>query len=1113
MAENVSSNQRLKIDPSQRESWYAKYFANPRLFILLILTIAAIGIFSFLNIPRVLNPSIDIAIVNISTVLPGASPEDIESLVTIPIEDAVAGVQDVKEVTSTSQNSVSVVSIEFESGADGEKARDDVQAAVDSAELPEDAQTPKVQKLDFQNQPVWSFTVTSKEDVASLTRFAKDLKQRIEDLPEVKEVNTTGLDEQEVEIILKPESIATYGLNTQALIGTIKGAVTAFPAGNVRTDSGSFAVTIDPSITTVQDIRNLKLNILNSVVPLGEIAAVVEKSKPEQNGSFFASPTEDVQPSINFDIYKSSSSEIEETAKKVEELATEVIADYENRFVIHSDQNSAEFIQEQFFELQRDFIITVSLVFLTLLIFLGLRQAVISSISIPLTFFITFVVMRYTGIEFSFIAFFSLLLSLGLLVDDTIVVISAMTAYYRQRLSPLDTGLLVWRDFIIPIFTSTLTTVWAFVPLLLSTGIIGEFIKPIPIVVSTTLLASFFIAMFVTLPFMVILLKPYIPPRVNILLRLLLLVGVVGLFIALVPKTNILLLQVLAFLVFLFVVFNIRKVFFSGVYTYLDRRMDVKETQNKAKSFVDQGLISFEPIINRYHNGIRRILYSHSGIRKVIAAVIIFFLLSVLLLPIGFVKNEFFPSSDEDYLYISLELPSGTNLKTTEEEAKRLLGELKNTKGLEFANANLGRSIDPFGGFGSATTNTALISMILSDDREKTSPEIAEEIRNKFNTYTTGRLNVTEVSGGPPAGSDLQIQLFGPDLNELDGYANRVQEYLTQQDGVSDVNKSIKPGTSKITFVPDQAKMAQNNISIEQLGGLLRTYASGLEAESIKFTGETEDKDITIRFSENSQYAETVSKLSVPTQTGGSLPLVSLGELKLEPNPTLITREGGNRTISVAAGVAEGFNIPEKNAELERFADTLNLPIGYSWKTGGVNEENQESVNSILQAMILSFLLIIVTMVIQFSSFRDALIVMLVIPLAVSGVFIIFALTKTPLSFPALIGVLALFGIVVKNSILLVDKINQNKKAGMPLREAIADASSTRIEPIFLTSFATIMGLLPITFSNPLWRGLGGAIIAGLTFSGTIMLFFIPVVYYLFFRGSEDEKVVRKKTF
>ncbi len=201
-----------------------------------------------------------------------------------------------------------------------------------------------------------------------------------------------------------------------------------------------------------------------------------------------------------------------------------------------------------------------------------------------------------------------------------------------------------------------------------------------------------------------------------------------------------------------------------------------------------------------------------------------------------------------------------------------------------------------------------------------------------------------------------------------------------------------------------------------------------------------------------------------------------------------------------------GYAIQEANADLEKYADSLDLPSGYSWKTGGVNEENQKSVNSILIAMALSFLLILVTMVLQFSSFRKAFIVLLVIPLSISGVFIIFALSNTPLSFPALIGVLALFGIVVKNSILIVDKIAVNEKTKMSFEEAIAEGAASRLEPIALTSLTAILGLTPVTLSDPLWRGLGGAIISGLIFSGTIMLFFIPVVYYLTFKSVRTIK-------
>ena len=564
--------------------------------------------------------------------------------------------------------------------------------------------------------------------------------------------------------------------------------------------------------------------------------------------------------------------------------------------------------------------------------------------------------------------------------------------------------------------------------------------------------------------------------------------------------------QVLVFLVLLLIFINIRQIVWQRLISFFGRRLDTKKVRQRFNSIVDNGVFSFEPITRCYQNVILKALSTRSGVWKTILAVVVFFIFSVLLFPLGFVKNEFFPSADAEYLYVSLELPAGTNSDVTAEESKKLLNELRQTEGLDFAIASLGRGVGPTG-FSSAGNNTSLVTMVLYklEERKKSSVDIAEEIRNKYSSYQNGKVSVIEESGGPPAGADLQIKLFGPDLNKLDGYANKTVDYLKTQGGVTDADKSIKAGTSKITFVPDQAKIAENNLTLDQVGFSLRTLASGFKADDIKLEGEKESTDITVRFGENTQYAESISKLMVSGQTG-LVPLISLGDLKLAPNPTLITREDGNRTISVSAGVSEGYNIQDKNKVLEKFADSLNLPSGYGWQTGGVNEENQNSVNSILQAMLLSFLLIIVTMVIQFSSFRDALIVMLVIPLAVSGVFIIFALAKIPLSFPALIGVLALFGIVVKNSILLVDKINQNKKALMPLREAIADASAARIEPIFLTSFATIMGLIPITLSDPLWRGLGGAIIAGLTFSGTIMLFFIPVVYYIFFRNDARYK-------
>lgn len=1103
MKQAVSYLKQIKFDPKLQNSVVARYLTNPRLLILLLIAVIGIGLTSYFGLPRRLNPEIKIPIVLVSTVLPGAGPQDVESLVTIPLEDAVTGLDQVKTVTSSSRDSVSIIQMEFESGVDPEKAKTDVQSAIDAVDLPENAQTPKAQKLDFENQPVWTFALSSEGDTASLMRLSHIVQQKLKDLPTIDRVETSGLDTQEIQIIIDQEAMSTYGVSPQVFSAALMSATSSYPAGAIETETGTYSVTIDKQATTVEDIRNLTITAGNKTLLLADIATVQEISKPGQLLSYIASKDESAKPAVTFYVYKTSSTNIDKAAHDAEDEVTAILAPYGTQFQTQTVSNTAEEIDDQFNELLRDFSITSILIFIVLFIFLGLRQAVVAVLSAPLTFLITFSVMQATGITLNFLSMFSLLLALGLLVDDTIVVISAMTAYHRTgKFTPIQTGLLVWRDFLVAIFTTTITTVWAFLPLLLSSGIIGEFIKSIPIVVSSTLIASFFVAMFLTLPIIIILLKPNLPQRVVIFLKILLVAVLLGVLIAVLPKGPLFIPSLLAAGLFIFVTQSVRKSLITKTSTAYT---SAKKTHNAVRQFpayLDNGIIHFGRISDKYHRLIHRILLSPSSRKKAIIMVILFSLFSYMLLPLGFVKNEFFPSSDEDSLYISVEMPAGTNGTTTEKEALATADIARMLPEALFTTVETGRSLSENGGSAGGQSNTALVTIRLKDkkERNKTSIEIANELREQFSSYDKGKITVTEISGGPPAGADVQIKLFGDDLAALNTYADKLQSHLGDVEGVISTDKSIKPGTAKLVFTPNMTSLAENNVSLESLGFTLRFYASGFSPKSIKLPeDQATEKDITLRMEQGTQLPETLSSLNVQTQNG-PVPLSQLGSFKLAANPTLITREDGKRTISVSAGVAEGYNIGEINKALEAYADNgLKLPDGYSWKTGGVNEQNQESVSSILQAMLLSFMLIIVTMVLQFASFRKALIVMLVIPLSISGVFIIFALSGTPLSFPALIGVLALFGIVVKNSILIVDKIKQNEEIGMPFIDAVVDGSSSRLEAIALTSFTAIIGLIPVTLSDPLWRGLGGAIIAGLTFSGTIMLFFIPVVYYYWF--------------
>ncbi len=1107
MKETASYISHLAFDKSLRRSWVAKYLANPRLLWLILILVITIGSVSFINLPRRLTPQIEIPLVIVSTALPGAGPNDIEQLVTIPIEKAVSGLSDIQTVTSTSRDSISIIQIEFSSDVDAEKARSDVQSAVDSVSLPSDTQSPTVMNLDFENEPVLIFTVTGSGDTASLIRFSENLREKIDTIPTVGEISVSGIDEQEIQIIISPDRISSLGVNPMQITQNIRSSIASYPAGTVETDTSTFSLTIDPSVTTVDELRSLTINVNGSPVRLSDIATVQLRSKPGQKTTFYANNAVQIEKSVSFSVFKTPSADIRDTASSVETTVEEELRRFPGQFAVQTVFNSAHEIDDQFNELLRDFIITITLVFVALFVFLGARQAIVASISAPLTFLISFTVMSMTGITLNFISLFSLLLALGLLVDDTIVVISAMTAYYRTgKFSPFETGLLVWRDFVVAIFTTTITTVRSFLPLLLAYGIIGEFIKPIPIVVSSTLMASFFVAMFINLPLIVFLLRPNIPERVKVFFKILLVVVLLAIFIVIVPKGPILILELLGLALFVIIFHIIRMSLLKQTKQYAAKNRRVKTLAQNTPRYADDGIIHFDIITNRYKRILSKILPNTGHRKTVIAMVVIFSLFSYLLVPFGFVKNEFFPGADSETLYISVELPAGTNERVSEKEARKILDQVRMLDGLDFATANIGQAYDPTGGIRDAESNAIMITLSLlpRGERKKDSIETARDLRKTFSTYESGKLSVIEQSGGPPAGADLQIELSGDDLTELSLYADKLITYIQNQDGTTNVDKSIKSGTSKLVFVPDHEQLSQKALTIDQVGLWLRLFASGVPADTVTFASETGDEtDITIRMNSAIQTPEAISEVIIPGQNGAPTSIFEVGTVHVAPNPTLITRTNGNRTIIVTASVEQGYNIAELNRNLESYADSdLRLPAGYTWKTGGVNEENQNSVNSILAAMVISFLLIVVTMVLQFSSFRKALIVMLVIPLSISGVFIIFALSQTPLSFPALIGVLALFGIVVKNSILIVDKISQNEKAGMPFIDGIIDGSSSRLEAIALTSLTAIVGLIPITLSDPLWRGLGGAIISGLAFSGTIMLFFIPVIYYYWFKPN-----------
>lgn len=1104
---------RLTFDPQLLKGWVASYLTNFRLTILLIIVVIGAGFIGYTELPRRLNPEVKIPIVIVNTVLPGASPNDVEKLVTIPLENAIQSVTGIDTMTSQSLENVSVVSIQFESTVDRDKARDDVQVAVDAVnDLPDDATTPSVQALDFENVPVWEFALTSQGDPASLTTFANRLQDALEDESTINTVSVRGAEESEFLVDVNPEKIRQYGISPLTLSQSVQAGLQSYPAGTVSTIRNSFALTLPAQIVTIDDIRNQRINVHGVSLRLSDIATVTERSKPNQRLAYLATPDNSTPTrAVTFSIFKTTAATITEAADQAEMVVEREMAPFSDSIQITTISNTAEEIDNQFSDLLGEFRTTIFLVFVCLFIFLGLRQAIISSVTVPLTFLSAFFFMNMVGMSINFLTLFAFLIALGLLIDDTIVVISAVTTYYRTgKFSPTETGLLVWRDTIVPIWSTTITTIWSFVPLLLATGIIGEFIKPIPVVITIVMVSSTAIAVLITLPIMMRIVAFEIPRRVVVFAKILGLLLAIGVFIYAFRAHPFLPLLIPYYVLIGFVFFRVRQTMMRIVTKRAHEYPRLLWVKHRLSSVSDKGIINLDGFAGWYERTITSILSRPLSRRLAIAGTIIYALVGFALVPLGFVENEFFPKTDAERLFVTIEYPAGTKRNVTEKTMLSLVPwAMQTVPEVEYVIAETSAgSPDVGNGPGSDSDNQARLTLVLPDldERTRESFAIADALRASKPTANGATITVLEISGGPPAGADIQYSLTGEDLGQLGVYADQLMSYVANIQGVQNVEKSSKEGTSRIIFVPDQDALARYGSSVQDIGLWLRIYASGFSLGEVDVGG-GEKQDIRFAMTQGTASLDDIGRLFVGTSRGNQVPLLELGHLALSQNPSSIRRDNGLRTITISASVGQGYSAVEKNVEVQKYVDSINFAPGYGYKTGGVNEENADAVTSIIQAMAVSALLILVTMVIQFGSFRQAGIVLIVIPLAVSSVFYVFGLFGIPLSFPALIGVLSLFGIVVTNSMFIVDKINLNLREGMRFTNAIADSGASRMEPIILTKLSTVLGLLPITLADPLWRGLGGAIIAGLLLASTIMLLFIPALYYEVMRTKKEDRL------
>ncbi len=1014
---------------------------------LILVALVIFGINAVFNIQRESAPEVQIPVAIVSSTLPGASPENIEKLIVNEIEKAVSGISNIDKVTSTSKEGVGVVVIKFNADADIKESIDDVKDAVDKIrdDLPEDATEPIVSDVNFTDQPVLIASIVSDLPVTEFKNEADNLTDEIEKIQGVSRAELSGIRDRQVTVIVNKKDLLAYKLTLQDVERAIKTNNVTMPIGSIEVDGNEYPINFKGDIEDTTEIANIPIKTNDGkIILLSDIAFVSDGVENYKTISRVSVNGELPVQAATLLVFKQKGADITKVSKEIAKLVEETNSKENANTKIVITHDAGETIIKDLNKLTRTGLTTIVLVFLVLLVALGKNEAIIASLSIPLSFLTAFIVMNATGNTINFISLFSLILAIGILVDTAIVVTEAIHTNIKSGLSKEDSVKKAIKEFHYPITTGNLTTIAVFFPLFTISGVTGEFIASIPFTVIAVLISSLIISLA---------------------------------FVPLIAAS------------------------------FLHKK-------NKSK-FEDKQEMYTEKFKKWYEEKIPWILDSKKRKIKFVVGLSVLLLMLVVMPFLGFIKVSFFPQSDMDFLYINVENPQGTTLEKTSMSIipiEEMLSDIPEIESFTtVAGAESAFDENPRSGhrFGSVTIN-------LKSDKDKTSQKILEEIENKLSVYKNLNAKVKQPNDGPPSGAPVLITFFGDDIDELKEVANKSAKILEKIDGTRIVSSSAKDDASEFDLYINRAKAAKLGVSPFTIASTLRTAVFGTTATTIKKGSDEIDVIVKLNLNENWNNINDTNKISLdairelPINTpSGTIILGSLLTEKLNSSSERIQHEDEKRISTVSSQVKDGFVARDITNEFkEKIRKEIVLPEGITMKIGGETEDVNKSFKEMFIALIMGVILVLAVLVVQFNSFKQSLIILSVIPLSLIGVLLGLLLTQEYLSFPTMLGFIALAGIVVNNAIILVDVWNRLREENeeMPLRDVVIKGATLRLRPIFLTTVTTIIGIIPLIFASDVWRPIAIAIVFGLSFAVTLTLVLVPVLYLKFCKLTPNMK-------
>lgn len=1099
------------------------------------------GAQSYLTMPKEAFPEIVIPTIYVGTTYSGNSAEDMEKLVTIPLEKEIGSITGIKKLEATSIQDFSNIIVEFNTNVEVEKALREVKDAVDKAkndaDFPQDLTAgPDVFEINFSEFPILTVNISGRYTEDELRQYGEYLQDEIEKLSEISEVKLKGTSDKEVKIDVDWFKMQSRKLSFNDIANAISMENLTLSAGDFKSEGFNRSVRVVGEFKTVQEIENIIIRSeFQNPVFLKDIASV--KMGFEDPSSIARSDQLQV---VSLDVIKRSGENLLDASDKIKELVEKAQAKRfpsDLKVQIFNDQSVDT--RNQVSNLQNSIISGIILVVLVLLFFLGLRNALFVGLAIPMSMFLGILILNLMGVTLNMIVLFSLILALGMLVDNSIVVVENVFRYVQEGYSLKDASKNAAGEVAMPIISSTATTLAAFFPLLFWPGLMGEFMGYLPLTLIIVLISSLFVALVLTPVFTAALMtKEKTSEEIQAqkgkkLINNLIWIGV---------------LATIAVGGWITGSDWVRNLF--GIVTILTA-MNVFLFAPGAVFFQDKFLPVLENIYDKF------IGFALKGIMPYLMflGVIGLLFLSVVLMGVFPPKVEFFPAAEPKYVNVFVDLPIGSSIEATNELMKELEGKVEavvrpyDEKGvIEAVLSQIGENTsDPSGPpEPGATPNKArlTVSFVPADERQGVlTSQIMEEIRQSVQGYAGVEIVVDRNQEGPPTGKPINLEISGDDveMRELSAVANTVLNKLRNANvpGVEELKMNVNANVQQDLIEIDREAARRYGLSTYDIAMTIRTSLYGREVSKFK---EGEDEyPIMLRFSEEyRQSQEALMNQNVTFRNmdaGGQIVQIPISSVaKKVPSTTYnaVKRKDEKRTITIYSNVLEGFNANEVVQQLQFIMEDYEMPEGYSFKFTGEQEEQAAAMEFLGTAFTIAILAIFLILVSQFNSLSKPFIIILSVFFSTIGVLLGYILTGMDLVVIMTgIGIISLAGVVVNNAIVLIDytdflqkrrkeETGQDQLSDDEVKQSIIEGGKTRLRPVLLTAITTVLGLIPlavgfnfdfyglITELNPniywggdnaaFWGAMSWTVVYGLIFATFLTLVIVPAMYWMMYK-------------